>query len=165
MIIIRAIKRRYKFKKVTRVILKHILYEGAKINHILCINDDCFEKMVDILNLPLDEMDEDDEHLRPRPQFTNQSRLKRGKYSKIHLLLIEVIEISNQTVQIGNPNEDRFGTCSDGENEGEPKKITVTSDFHSVDYTNNNQFKMAEDHLKQIYEFEHKNPEILDLCK
>ena len=38
--IIRAIKRRYKFQSITKEILKHILYEGAKTNDILRINDE-----------------------------------------------------------------------------------------------------------------------------
>lgn len=47
--IILAIKKRYGLKKVSRATLKHILYEGARLNRILRINDSCFEKMVDIL--------------------------------------------------------------------------------------------------------------------
>ena len=53
-LITRAIKKRYSFKKVTRVTLKHILYEGARMNNILRMNDACYEKMVDCLNLNLD---------------------------------------------------------------------------------------------------------------
>lgn len=57
--VIKAIKKRYKFKKVTKTTLKHVLYEGARSNNILRINDDCFTKMVDILNIPLDEEEAD----------------------------------------------------------------------------------------------------------
>ncbi|CAI2378888.1 unnamed protein product [Moneuplotes crassus] len=58
--IIKAIKKRYCFKKVTRSTLKHILYEGARTNHILRMSNSCFEKMVDILNIDC-ESDEEDE--------------------------------------------------------------------------------------------------------
>ena len=34
--------------------IKHILYEGARSNNILRINDESYEKLVDILNLPLE---------------------------------------------------------------------------------------------------------------
>ena len=63
-LIIRALKRRYGFKKITKATLKHVLYEGARLNRILQINDSCYEKMVEILNIPLDfdEESENDEH-------------------------------------------------------------------------------------------------------
>ena len=58
--IVKALKRRYKFKKITKVTLKHVLYEGARANNILRINDEWFNKMVEILNLNLDaDSDED----------------------------------------------------------------------------------------------------------
>ena len=38
--IIKALKKRYKFKKVTRVTLKHVLYEGARSNNILRVNNE-----------------------------------------------------------------------------------------------------------------------------
>jgi hypothetical protein len=53
-LIMKAISRRYGFKKVTKATLKHILYEGARLNKVLRINDSCFEKMVDVLRIPLD---------------------------------------------------------------------------------------------------------------
>jgi hypothetical protein len=58
--IMKAIKRRYGFKKVTKSTLKHVLYEGARINRVLRINDSWYEKMVDILGLNLDLDDEED---------------------------------------------------------------------------------------------------------
>ena len=58
-LILKAIKMRYNFKKVNKVTLKHVLYEGARANNILRINDYCFEKMVENLSLPLDDEDED----------------------------------------------------------------------------------------------------------
>lgn len=54
-LIIKAIKRRYGFLKVTKSTLKHILYEGARLNRVLRINDSWFEKMIDVLRIPLDE--------------------------------------------------------------------------------------------------------------
>lgn len=45
-LIVKALKKRYKFEKVTNVTLKHVLYEGARINNILRMNDACFDKMV-----------------------------------------------------------------------------------------------------------------------
>jgi hypothetical protein len=38
-LIIKAVKRRYGFLKVTKSTLKHILYEGARLNRVLRIND------------------------------------------------------------------------------------------------------------------------------
>ena len=38
--IVKALKRRYTFKKITKVTLKHVLYEGARANNILRINDE-----------------------------------------------------------------------------------------------------------------------------
>ena len=57
--VVKALKRRYGFRKVTRATIKHVLYEGARINHVLRINDSCFEKMVDILELDADLEDEE----------------------------------------------------------------------------------------------------------
>ena len=54
---IKAIKRRYGFTRVSRATLKHILYEGARANRVLQINDSCFDKMIDILGINLDEED------------------------------------------------------------------------------------------------------------
>ena len=59
-LIIRALKKRYRFKRVTRETLKHILYEGARLNKVLRINDSCFDKMVDVLNIPVEEEAEND---------------------------------------------------------------------------------------------------------
>lgn len=56
-LIIKALKKRYEFKKITKATLKHVLYEGARLNRILRINDSCYEKMVEILNIPLDPDD------------------------------------------------------------------------------------------------------------
>lgn len=39
--------------------IKHILYEGARLNNILRINDESYEKLVDILDLPI-ETEEDE---------------------------------------------------------------------------------------------------------
>ena len=44
--------------KITKATLKHVLYEGARVNRILLINDSWFEKMVEILNIPLDSDEE-----------------------------------------------------------------------------------------------------------
>jgi hypothetical protein len=57
-LIIQALKKRYKFDKITRVTIKHVLYEGARSNNILRINNQSFERLVDILNLPLDREDD-----------------------------------------------------------------------------------------------------------
>jgi hypothetical protein len=57
--IVKAIKKRYRFDKVTKATLKHILYEGARLNKVLRINDSCFEKMIDVLRIPLEEEVED----------------------------------------------------------------------------------------------------------
>ena len=46
---------------MTRITVKHVLYEGARSNNILRINDDCFEKLVDILNLELDDEQDDED--------------------------------------------------------------------------------------------------------
>ncbi|CAI2376895.1 unnamed protein product [Moneuplotes crassus] len=54
-VVLKAIQKRYRFKKITRVTIKHILYEGARSNNILRINDESYEKLVDILELPIDE--------------------------------------------------------------------------------------------------------------
>jgi len=72
-IIIKAIKRRYQFKKVTRATLKHILYEGARLNKVLRINDSCFDKMVDVLNIPVgDDEDDEEEESQQNPNDTTQ---------------------------------------------------------------------------------------------
>ena len=60
--IIKAIKRRYGFKNVTKATMKHILYEGARLNRVLRINDSCFEKMVEILNINF-EYEEDEKQV------------------------------------------------------------------------------------------------------
>ncbi|CAI2380621.1 unnamed protein product [Moneuplotes crassus] len=49
----------FKLKTLTRENLKYILREGADTNNILRITDECFEKMVDVLNIPLDSDSED----------------------------------------------------------------------------------------------------------
>ena len=56
--IIKALKKRYGFSKITKATLKHVLYEGARVNRILLINDSWFDKMVEILNIPLDSDEE-----------------------------------------------------------------------------------------------------------
>ena len=59
-IIIRALRKRYGFTKITKATLKHVLYEGARLNHILRINDFWYEKMVEILDIQLDPESDDD---------------------------------------------------------------------------------------------------------
>lgn len=58
---VKVIKKRYGFKKVTRSTLKHILYEGARLNRILRINNECFDKMVDILDIKCESDSKEDE--------------------------------------------------------------------------------------------------------
>lgn len=54
----------FKLDTLTRENIKHILREGAHTNNILRVTDDCFERMVDALNLSLDIEPEDvNEHL------------------------------------------------------------------------------------------------------
>ena len=53
-IIINEIKKRYRVRKVNKVTLKHVLYEGARINNILRMNEYWYEKMVETLNLNLE---------------------------------------------------------------------------------------------------------------
>ena len=59
-IIIKVLKKRYGFIKITKATLKHVLYEGARLNRILRINDSWYEKMVEILDIPLDSDEEID---------------------------------------------------------------------------------------------------------
>ena len=49
--------------------LKHILYEGARSNNILRINDESYERLVDILNLPLENERVGEEEEKTSPQF------------------------------------------------------------------------------------------------
>ena len=44
----------YHLTLITRDTLKSILREGARANNILRITDECFERMIDSLNIPLD---------------------------------------------------------------------------------------------------------------
>lgn len=53
--------------KLTRESMKYVLREGARTNNVLRINEECFDRMVDSLWLPLDpdderNYDEDDAH-------------------------------------------------------------------------------------------------------
>jgi len=53
----------FKLDTLTKENMKHILREGAHTNNVLRITDECFERMVDTLNLPLDPEPEDlEEH-------------------------------------------------------------------------------------------------------
>ncbi|CAI2381024.1 unnamed protein product [Moneuplotes crassus] len=54
-----SVKEIFKLDTLTRENLKMILREGADTNNVLRITDECFEKMVDVLNLPLDSDPED----------------------------------------------------------------------------------------------------------
>ena len=44
---------------MTRETLKYILREGARTNHVLRLDDNCFEIMIDSLGLPLDSEESD----------------------------------------------------------------------------------------------------------
>ena len=72
----RAIRKRYNFKKVTRVTVKHILYEGARSNNILRINDACYEKMVEWLGLStmIDKSWNESKHIKPLHLDTSKVR-------------------------------------------------------------------------------------------
>jgi hypothetical protein len=59
-LIAKAIKMRYGFNKITKATLKHILYEGARLNRVLRIDDSCFDKMIDVLCIPLEDDHEED---------------------------------------------------------------------------------------------------------
>ena len=62
--------------KVTRATIKHILYEGARSNNILRINDESYDKLVDILNLPLEREDIQAEEIKEEfPQFLESVRV------------------------------------------------------------------------------------------
>ena len=134
--IIRAIKRRYKFQHVTKEILKHILYEGAKTNDILRINDEWFENLVEILNLPLDEENESDKLQDPHRKYEEPS----------------------ETVNIANPNEVQMRNINQNEKEG---NSCSSPDLFSLDYINHNKFPEAKDVLEEIMQIEIDNPELL----
>ena len=59
--------------KLTRESMKYILREGARINNVLRINEDWFERMVDTLALPLDYEDSKDNY---RENDAHQDMLK-----------------------------------------------------------------------------------------
>ena len=58
---IKALKKRYGFKKVTRSTLKHILYEGARMSRVLRINNSWFDKMIEVLNIKLEPESESED--------------------------------------------------------------------------------------------------------
>jgi len=57
------------------VTIKHILYEGARSNNILRINDESYEKLVDILNLPLENGRGEEEEKKNFPLFMETVRV------------------------------------------------------------------------------------------
>ena len=82
-VIVKALKKRYGFTKITKATLKHVLYEGARLNRILRINDSWYEKMVEILDIPLDK---DEEELR-----RNEELKEEEKASTTHLPPVKFI--------------------------------------------------------------------------
>lgn len=138
--IIRCIKRRYKFKSVTKEILKHILYEGAKTNDILRINDECFENLAEVLNLPLD----------------SDGSENSDKLPDIH----KRYEVPSESINIVNPNEEYMRQLNHNEKEGNSNS---SSDLFSLDYINNNKFLEAKDILNEIISIENQNPELLQV--
>lgn len=137
--IMRSIKKRYKFKSVTKEILKHILYEGAKTNDILRINDEWFENLADVLNLPLDTDDS---------EYSN-------KLPDIHKRYV----VPSESINIVNPNEEYMRQLNHNEKEGNSNS---SSDLFSLDY-NNNKFLEAKDILSEIITIERENPELLQV--
>lgn len=59
--------------KLTRESMKYILREGARINNVLRINEECFERMVESLSLQLDP---DDEERNYNEDYAHQDMLK-----------------------------------------------------------------------------------------
>ena len=125
--IIRSIKKRYKFKSVTKEILKHILYEGAKTNDILRINDEWFENLAEVLNLPLDTDDS---------EYSN-------KLPDIHKRYV----VPSESINIVNPNEEYMRQLNHNEKEGNSNS---SSDLFSLDY-NNNKFLEAKGYFERNY--------------
>ena len=76
------LNKRYGFKKVTRSTLKHLLYEGARLNRVLRINNSWFDKMVDILDIDCesDDGDEDEEE----KDFRNTKSWKNMDKLQVH---------------------------------------------------------------------------------
>ena len=133
----RAIKRRYRFKKVTRATLKHILYEGAKTNDILRINDESYQKMVDALDLPLDPEE-------PEPRKSSEAMAR--------------YQIADESINIVNPNEDVGEHLKRSAPVG---KSSPSLDSYNIESSNKNTFLEAKESLQRIFEFENENPEIL----
>jgi len=68
--------------KVTRATLKHILYEGARLNRVLRINDTCFEKMIEILNITFDSDDEEEDPNNDKSHHTIVSKFSMPRSNK-----------------------------------------------------------------------------------
>jgi hypothetical protein len=56
--------------------MKLVLHEGARANNILRINDECFTKMVDILDLPYDTEDEEIKDPDKLPTISDRSGIE-----------------------------------------------------------------------------------------
>jgi hypothetical protein len=125
---------------VTKETLKYILYEGAKTNGILRINDHCFEQMIETLNLPLDKQ---------QMPKSNMSHDAVNRY-----------QIDDEEIHISNPNEQSVHNKEDFEELESKGNSIESSDFFDIDYQNKNQFLLAKDALLNIIQFEEEHPDL-----
>ncbi|CAI2365677.1 unnamed protein product [Moneuplotes crassus] len=152
--ICKAIKKRYGFEKVTRSTLKHILYEGARTNHILRMNNSCFDKMVDILNIDCDS----DEESEKSPE---------NKDEKPELLLKK----SSSKLRSSQGRHSLDANSEDNKNDGiEEKKKTSGTKNSNLNFiqeeksqimdSSSNNFSRAVDLLQNIVNIEEENLDI-----
>lgn len=162
-IIIKAIKKRYRFQQVTRIAVKHVLYEGARSNNILRIDDECYNKMIDILDLPLDD-DKDDSELKEAFDTISHSSKSILKLPDIfHPRDSDTVK-GKEEVQI-HPNQHDLNTISEKERESKMEKTSEaplitphTDDLMRDSYSDI--FYSTVDMLKQIIQMETQQIEV-----
>ncbi|CAI2375561.1 unnamed protein product [Moneuplotes crassus] len=138
--IIKAIKKRYGFKKVTKSTMKHILYEGARLNRVLRINDSCFDRMVDILNIKFEAEEEDKFFAQNRNSFSDNAG--KGQQRKINSQ--KNVFMKNSMQEQGSPGKSKF-------NESYSTVESILFDNYTNDFEN------AVDILQSIINLENEH--------